>query len=347
MKWTYSVTFVCTALVTLPVCVILYGRCALGREGILHPPHLERSQIRIRRGHLFSRLSGAGVSPAAGRGGGCLMRPAVERIQWLPSLQVRAVSLRKGPLPCRVLTDGWAGQSDHSEPVLRLPKASDLPDHCSLVTSSSWSRPERVSVFPPEVEWKHRSTDECQTLTFGGIVKYSFSRFLFDRRGCAVFPAAWVAPARPVKPKWGRPVFFCQQLLLSFAAHSTDIQCRRLNSTGGATCRIDRVINNGTEQRPTAHIAQGQPTTQEWWEEPKDTHLMVHHNQCYCHISPSSRSATTHTHTLPSPRQDQTLKLPRRVGLTSPSCRRYFSYQRRRKKIVITRLAKSTLVSVQ
>lgn len=39
-----------------------------------------------------------------------------------PSFQVRAVSLCKELLPCHILTDGWAGQNNHSNRVLRLPK---------------------------------------------------------------------------------------------------------------------------------------------------------------------------------------------------------------------------------
>lgn len=38
-------------LVKLPFCVILYSRCALSCEDILHPQPLEKSQIRIQQGH--------------------------------------------------------------------------------------------------------------------------------------------------------------------------------------------------------------------------------------------------------------------------------------------------------
>lgn len=100
-------------------------------------------------------------------------------------------------------------------------------------------------------------------------------------------------------------VFFflslCQQVFLSFAAHSTGIRCSWLNSTGGATCQIDRVINNGTKQRPAQlqHCpgTGSHPRVMRGVQEPKDTHLTVQHNQCCCRLSQSNHRATIHTHT--------------------------------------------------
>ena len=81
------------------------------------------------------------VLPPSGMESDCLMRPDGRRDTVTPSFQVRAVPLWKELLPCHILTDGWSGQNNHSNWVLSLSKASDLPDHHLLVTSSSWSWP--------------------------------------------------------------------------------------------------------------------------------------------------------------------------------------------------------------
>lgn len=164
-------------------------------------------------------------------------------------------------------------------------------------------------------------------LYFFFCLKYSL-QVLCEWKDCAAFAITWVSLVLEVKAIWGNPVFFCQQLLLSFAAHFTDIQRCGLKSTGRATwCQSDRVINNGTKQgshRPGT----ASPNDMKGAQEPKDTQIMVppitRATLVYLNQTNSHRP---HMHTcrlggknilscIADRDEDQMPKLPRHLGLT-------------------------------
>lgn len=218
-----------------PACVILYGRRTLSRvrTSFIHS-HLK---IRILQGHLFSgaqqdqRSSSLVVwsceyvmklrEGVGGEEGGCKVAAC---------LQVRAVPLWIQRLHCHNLTDGWAGQNNHSKWDPRPSKVSDLPDHYPLVTSSAWSEPARVSVLPT------LKLPESFIFWFGG--KRSKSQPLYCRwEGGVVSAIALLSLwSQKLKKSKARQYFSVKSCYL-FAAHSTDIHCSGLNSTGGGTCR--------------------------------------------------------------------------------------------------------------
>lgn len=115
-------------------------------EDILHPQPLENLKLES-SGDTYSRGSAGPsslpssmemwMSNEAGGGGDTVA----------PCFQVRAVPQWKQLLPWHILTDGWAGHNNQSNWVLPLSKASDLPDHYPLVTSTSCSKPVWVSVL--------------------------------------------------------------------------------------------------------------------------------------------------------------------------------------------------------
>ena len=221
-------------LVKLPVRVILYARCALSGVGIRHLLPLEN--LKLESSGDVDSLGSAGPSSLPS---GMEMRMPYDAYGRgdivTASLQVRAVPLRWELLPCRSLTDGWAGQDNHSNCDLHLPKASDLPDHYPLVTSSSWSLPVWVSVSTHVrlLESGKSQINYSQSIhVFVGIAKYSFYG-----QDHLVSPITGVTFAQEIKAKCANTVVFLSEKLLSFAAHSTDIQCGGLNNTGGGTWR--------------------------------------------------------------------------------------------------------------
>lgn len=142
-----------------------------------------------------------------------------------PSSQVMAVSLWRELASCHILTDGWAGQNNHSNPVPSLPKASDLPDHYPLVTSTSQSWSCLGQHFTSSYsfpEWSRDHTSPaccCSILTFLEIVEYSGGMFdVVVVKGCALFVIIVPLQSRKSEQSEGSLFFFpvnkCFYLLL-------------------------------------------------------------------------------------------------------------------------------------